>query len=163
MAIKLQSLLSKRAWDKILREYTYNPAEDNRQKMVDRYREKYGERDTSVRVANRRNIKFNMKLIVTTIVSYLVTNAPYKTGNLKLNGIRYKTSSNLGVIAIGSPSAPYGVHLNFNENSTEYGWIDTALQGAMNDINALKLDNSVDIQLQDLLEYGYWQIRVEIN
>lgn len=159
MKIRLSNLLSSRT----VKEYTYNGSNnDNRQELVDRYTRKYGEKSIAMRSARRKNVEYILKLATTTIVSYLITNSPFETGNLKLNGIRYKIlSHNVAIVSIGVPSAPYGVHLNFTDNLNN-GWIDDALTMAIVELQSLKISANIQITRRDVLEYGYWQIKIEI-
>lgn len=157
--------------------------ERDESKLVERYKQKYEDRTINIRGSRRVNINNTIKAVISSFLNSLVSNAPVKTGNLKLNGIRYKVfaidgSGNvlkkiskdkdigvrIGIISIGSPSAPYGVHINKNAKKPSVkGWIDRSIAMAIADINSTNLNANIEIQEREILEYGYWQIRVLVS
>lgn len=71
----------------------------------------------------------------------LVRRSPYRTGNLRYNGIGGLMSigANAVVFEIGGQNAPYGVLLNDNStirgrSNKHYLWIDNAIDDIANEI-----------------------------
>lgn len=63
--------------------------------------------------------------------------APYRTGNLAYNAIRYeKTGEHSYKIYVNLDIAPYQVYLNEPETSKHYQWWETAVELALEQVAA---------------------------
>lgn len=83
----------------------------------------------------------NIGNLINTAYRVTYNNSPYRTGNLKNNGISRPATigDNEGFIKIGGQNAPYGVLLNDEpiirgKNNKHYGWIKNSFNDSANAI-----------------------------
>ena len=131
-----------------------------REKLVDRYIIKWGERDIGERLVRRRNMKAKLKPYVNLILYHFIEWCPFDTGNGRLNGIHYKFYKGELIIQVGGWFAPYIVHLdqpsNGKMNKVAF-WTDNAVTNAQADLDALNSGLTID---RIDIGYGWEEFKV---
>ena len=137
MAYKRYSIFGKEAgWSKsVIRnsELQYNNFrdEDVRNELALKTELKYSKRSLDSRVGNRRNITYDMRKYMSALVAIFIEYCPYKTGNGRLNGIKYDIKmKGSGEIQLGGLLAPYIVHLGFplSHSNIHANWIYNSIE-----------------------------------
>lgn len=142
------------------KEYGNFRTKEVRNKLEEKAMLKYGSKDLGSRIANRRNITFELRSFMSFIVGCFVKHCPVDTGNGILNGIKYNVSAKGSAqVQLGGPLAPYIVHLGLPvTRQTMYnGWVYDAMDEAQREFDRLGIP--IDIFLSEV-GYGFCKIMV---